>query len=490
MNALQRYNHTILRKHIFSPRILCSLNILPNGVIELHDMEWQDYWGENCLQSLLGKLFLSWHEWISTRFDQSKLNRYVYDYFRLLETALVAYQVGQIDYCFLEKIVAFETFCVTTPVSNSNVSSLFSMRNPNYLLHKIPNRIACDDPKYLPVICRRDQLGSSARLYFHYRRIPIKCSQGTQLFVYPAVPSSVRECSGFDVIDLLFRVLTKKNDPWIKTRCASLAKSVFNDLIISLNKPKINLLDLGCGSAKLSMQLCTQAHHCTQSSFDVSLIDSIPSRFSIAHSFYRNSQSFEAIRYRRNNLFEWLSDMHHCQVTFDITLMLRVFDTLCQYQAESISFENVRHSLQLQDYSAVLHSPTSQQILNSPDKIVHSLHRIQTQFGMAFFQPALQDYFKAVFLCCNKNSIQSDKEMILPVRSFSEKLLVMEDGISIIERIMEKSKYLVIEDSDVTLELLRYHAEKRRLNHLMFANKKSRQYFQNSHFILISHISH
>ena len=45
MNALQRYNHSILRKHVFSEKIITSLNILPNGVIKLRDLEWQDYMG-------------------------------------------------------------------------------------------------------------------------------------------------------------------------------------------------------------------------------------------------------------------------------------------------------------------------------------------------------------------------------------------------------------------------------------------------------------
>jgi len=231
MNSLQRYNHATLRKHIFAPRIITSLSIQQNGVIKLHDLEWQEYWGTSALQSLLGKLFLSWHEWISSRFDRTKLNSYVYDYFRLLEAGIAAYHSGKIDIDFLNKIVAIETFLVSSPKDKSQVVALLSTRNPNYLLHKIPNPIVSDDPKYLPVICQRKQLGQAARLYYHYRRIPMKYSHGTQLFVYPAVASTTHEHTDFDIIDLLFRVLTPKNDPWVKTRCVALAKLVFNDLV-------------------------------------------------------------------------------------------------------------------------------------------------------------------------------------------------------------------------------------------------------------------
>jgi len=76
---------------------------LPNGVIKLDDLEWQDYWDGCSLQSLLDKLFVSWHGWISSWFDRAKLNSYVYDYFCLLETGLAAYQSGEIDLRFLNK---------------------------------------------------------------------------------------------------------------------------------------------------------------------------------------------------------------------------------------------------------------------------------------------------------------------------------------------------------------------------------------------------
>lgn len=348
--------------------------------------------------------------------------------------------------------MAFETFLVSAPNDQNHAASLFSTRNPNYLLHKIPSPNATDNPKYLPLISLCEQLEQTARLYYHYRRIPIKHSRATQLFVYPPVALVDQECSSFSVIDLLFRVLTNYNDPRVKWRCAVLAKSVFNDLVFSLNQSKVNLLDLGCGSGKISMQLCAQAHNTTKSSFDLSLVDTIPSRFSIARLFYKNYRAFEAIRYRRNDLLGWVSNMRNDPATYDIALMLRVYDTLCQYQADSISLEHIQSSMKLPDANTVLLTPTSQQIQDSPGNIVHSLHKIRTQCGSVYFQPALQDFFKVLFLCCNIdcNSI-NDKEIVLPVRSFSEDCLVMQDGTSMIKQIMDKSQYLIIEDSDVNV---------------------------------------
>ena len=131
--------------------------------------------------------------------------------------------------------------------------------------------------------------------------------------------------------------------------------------------------------------------------------------------------------------------MHTNPMTYDITLMLRIFDTLCQYQAESIPVEHILSSVKLPDITATSQTPTSQQIQNSSDKIVHSLHKMRVQSGTAYFQPGLQDFFKAVFLCCNINvNAESDNGIVLPVRSFSESHLVMEDGTSVLEQIMEK----------------------------------------------------
>jgi hypothetical protein len=452
-------------------------------------MEWQDYWGKTCLQSLLDKLFLSWHEWLFSRFNREKLNNYIYDYFRLLETGLDFYHSGMIDRCFLSKIVAFETFFVSTPNSNNHAAALFSTRNPNYLLHKIPNPIACDDPKYLPVISLREPSEQIARLYYHYRRIPIKQSRNTQLFLYPAVGQTTRGCTGFDVIDTLFRNLTRNNDPWVKLRCASLAKLIFDDLVISLNKPTVKLLDLGYGSAQISMRLCTQAYSKTKTSFDVSLVDTIPSRLSIARSFYRNYLAFESVHYRRSDMFNWVSSIQDNSATYDITLVLRVFDTLCQYQMESLPIKDILASMNMCG-ETILDVSTSQQIQNMPERIIHSLHKIQTQQGSSYWQPGLRDFFKAVSLCCNINNFIHDNAIVLPVRSFSDNSLIMEDGVSILKRIMEKSQYLIIEDSDISLDLLCKHAKKCQLGHLTFASRRSRQDFSGSHRILVSHGNH
>ena len=182
--------------------------------------------------------------------------------------------------------------------------------------------------------------------------------------------------------------------------------------------------------------------------------------------------------------------MYANPTTYDITLMLRVFDTLCHYQPESLSIDHILPSVKMFD-STVLEAPTSQQILDSPEKIIHSLHKIRTQRGSAYFQPALQDFFKSVFICCNINSeTKKDKEIILPVRSFSENRLVLKDGTSILGRIMEKSKYLIIEDSDISLDILHDHVKKRQLEHLTFAYKRPRQCSPNSHCILVSHANH
>jgi SAM-dependent methyltransferase len=266
-----------------------------------------------------------------------------------------------------------------------------------------------------------------------------------------------------------------------------LGKSVFNDLVYSINKPKISLLDLGCGSAKISMRLCAQAYANTKNAFDVLLVDTIPSRFSIARSFYNNYQAFDAIRYKRSELFNWIANMQNDSKEYDITLMLRFLDTLSQYQAELISHEKIISAIK-KCGSATLQIPTSQLILDSPSDIIHSLHRIKMQNGSAYFQPSLRDFFKAVFLCCNMiANVESNNDVVLPVRSFFEERLVMQDGISIFEKIMNKSQYLIIEDSEVSLKLLCDHARKRKLTHLAFSNTLPARGLSGSHCTLISH---
>jgi hypothetical protein len=49
---------------------------------------------------------------------------------------------------------------------------------------------------------------------------------------------------------------------------------------------------------------------------------------------------------------------------------------------------------------------------------------------------------------------------------------------------------VIIEDSDLSLDLLYDHVEKRQLGHLTFTNKRSLQDFSGSHRVLISHGKH
>lgn len=453
MDRLQRYNQRLVRTALREPRLLTVLDVTGGRRLRLTSITWDEYW-EHCdpLGREIAELKAAWAALIAGHFASSLRRDYVRNYFLLLRTCLERHADGQNMLSMLRRIVGFEAIRVSGHCGGS-AAAIASARHPVYLLSKLANPRAPENPKYLPLICPCGTSPEANALYWHYRRIPVIQSNGIQLFVYPPAEVGSRPLS-HALIGRLFACLTPRNDPWIRERSQSLYDGVFASLVARSTSSRLHLLDMACGSAKITMTLCRKAFAAHQKSFDLTLVDVVRGSKSIANAFYRNPKVFANLMFRRESLFDWVdTNSDNSQVHFDVALMLRACDLFSRFSVQEIAHRKAngligRGVARDRVDSHVLH-PAELIQNDCLRKIQHGIGRFIFKSGWVFRQFSASDYFKAIHLV-RGGALSSDEDTIYaPLRAFDEDVLVLPSGRSLIAQLLRMANQLVIEDADL-----------------------------------------
>ncbi|MEN6407536.1 MAG: hypothetical protein ABFC77_13830 [Thermoguttaceae bacterium] len=421
--------------------------------VRITSTTWDEYWGPcDFLAGEIAQLKAAWTALIAGRFDDKLRGDFVRTYFRLLRACLDCHDRGHNQLTLLRKIIGFETIRISGDCDGS-AAAIISARHPAYLLSKLARPDAPENPKYLPLICLCGDLPETAALYWHYRRIPLTRTGGIQLFVYPPTEVCNRP-SSHALIGQLFACLTPKSDPWIRERSQSLYDGVFASLVARSASPRLHLLDMACGTAKITMTLCRKAFAEHRKSFDLTLIDVVRGNRSIANAFYRNPKVFGNVLFRRDSLFEWVDkNADKPKVRFDAALLLRACDLFSRFSVEKMSYREA-NVLIAQDKtcnlldSQVLH-PAELIENNSLGRIEHRISRFSFKNGWTFRQFSLSDYFKALHLVMGGQLTADESPIYVPLRVFDEGALVLPSGRSIKAQLLTMANQLVIEDADL-----------------------------------------
>ena len=305
--------------------------------IRVASVTWDDYWGRcGPLAREIAQLKAAWTALIAGNYAGSLRRDFVRAYFLLLRTCLDHHACGQNVLSVLRKVVGFETIRVSGDCGGS-AAAIVSARHPVYLLSKLARPHAPENPKYLPLICPCGNLPGVDALDWHYRRISLMRTDGIQLFVYPPAKVCNRPLS-HALIGQLFTCLTPRSDPWIRERSQSLFVGAFAPLVARPASRRLHLLDMACGSAKVTMTLCRKAFAAHRKSFDLTLVDVVRGSRSIANAFYRNPRIFGNVVFRRESLFEWVDkNAGKSQVRFDVALLPRACNLFSRFSIEQMS---------------------------------------------------------------------------------------------------------------------------------------------------------
>jgi hypothetical protein len=461
VDCIQRYNQRLLRKAVREPRLITALDVTVGRRIRVSSVTWDEYWGDCGLMAReITQLKAAWTAQIAGNYAGNLRRDFVLAYFLLLRRCLDDYACGQNTLSILRKVVGFEAIRVSGDCGGS-AAAIINIRHPVYLLSKLARPHAPENPKYLPLICPCGTLPGADALYWHYRRIPLMRTDGIQLFVYPPTEVCDRPLS-HALIGQLFACLTPRNDPWIRERSQSLFEGVFAPLVAHSESHRLHLLDMACGSAKVTMMLCRKAFASHRKSFDLTLVDVVRGNRSIANAFYRNPRVFGNVVFRRESLFDWVDkNAGKTQIRYDVALLLRACDLFSRFSIEKISYREADaligrdKTCDSLDTQALNPAELIQQ--NNFGKIEHTISRFTFNNGRGFRQFSASDYFKAIHIVMGGRLSADESLIYVPVRVFDDDVLVLPSGYSLIAQLLTMANHLVIEDADLLPDHLERH---------------------------------
>ena len=489
MNRLQTRNQRVICRLLEEPKLIGSVTINSGDLIDVENLDWDEYWHDfQSLTEQLEQLKSAWVDLISGSYSPTNYARYVSAYFSLLKSSLCRVLREEIEQHILQKIIGFETFRVFDQDGHS-VAGTINVRNPVYLLSKLVQPKAFDDPKFLPLICPYRNDSVATLLYSHYRRISFEDASNIQLFIYPPVGPQ-RKSGSHSLIGRLFKSLTSKNDPWVEERSETLFNSVFGKLFKDSEKDELQMLDLAYGSARVTVDLCKKAHAHHKKAFHLTLIDVVRSNKSLAKVFYRNPSMLRRLVFHQDSLFDWVENhSENATFRFDLVLLLRVLDVFSSFQIEPLSrFEALmliqrdRHNI-IFDENTI--NPSTLIDSGMQHRIQHTIKKTRLRKGSMFYQFSLSDYFKAMRLITGENIDEHEGMIYVPVRRFDDSVFVLPSGQSLIVQLMKMTDRIVFEDGDLTARHLREHLNRVDLNDLHVNDLTDRRRMRAASVILV-----
>jgi len=479
LNKLQRRNQRLLAAALREPQLVTSIHVSNRRIIDVKTSPWREYWnGCDSLGRELERLHTAWSALIDGGYSAARRSSFVHAYFVALRVGLRRYLRCELELSVLRKLVGFETLSISGE-RDEQAAGLFSIRNPAYLLSRIALPKAPENPKFLPLICPPGGSTGAGSLFSHYRRIGISEGHRTDLFVYPPTEARYRS-SSYWLIGELFASLTPKNDPWVRLRSRLLFEGVFAELVASLARKRIRLLDVACGSATTTMTLCRKAFAEHGTSFDLTLVDVMRGAPSIANAFHRHPRVFHDVIFRHQSLFDWIGKVSgDCSLHFDVALMLRICDVFSSFRIEQLSWHEAAALLR-RDRAGLRLDPD----VAHPAKLLeeNKLHRVQQRLwrspfrrGTVFHQFSLSDYFGGVQAVLGGEISGEDGTIYAPVRRFDESALVLASGRSLIAELMTLADRVVVEDSDLSASRLERHIVQFELKDLCIADMTNRR---------------
>jgi len=259
-----------IKKILLSEDILVEILVDWYGHSTFIKQNWRQYWepvtpllssvGLNILENLRkGR-----RRYILERFSRQAMISYCFHYFCLLKEVLCtpknAYNEKTIS-ALLRRVLGFENFTIRWADGSSGLAcGTSTMRNPCYLLAKIKQPQAYNDPKFLAIITGPD-IPNEATLFYHYRQYKIDTEFGISLLLYPAVALSQR-ANSFTLIESLTSGFSGKSDPRGKQRSqilADLAISPFLSRLFSKTDAdfaqEVSFVDIGSGNGALASNI-------------------------------------------------------------------------------------------------------------------------------------------------------------------------------------------------------------------------------------------
>lgn len=462
-----------LRELVETPLLLTRLLASPDGQFTAETQSWDEYWspvprlGFHEVDATLETLRRHWRQSLQTKFDPVSWRAYCHTYFSLLNALLTVR--NEVDGTAawqdaLRVTAGFECFGIALADSPHRVlaAGTTTVRHPAYLLGKLRWPDALDDTQFLPAI--GVPLAGPGNLFYHYRQHKLAADSPASLLLYLAAVPQVRPLS-FRVLRTLEVGIADSSDPRATQRARRLCQQVLIPLLESardnLRRDRLlELVDVGAGSGTLTAAISRQLIRWAETrGFDLRLqlnfvdIDFCnPARSFRAPDLSRlaDSTMFVGADYR-----DWLGwEVPLPQPAgLRIACVSKLVNSQSNVVLRSLSAEEAarlgsgRPADCGDDPVAVL-APGAQ----GPSALAVSTSRARLTDGHAYSQPALSNFYRALFEISAPAVIPSPTPdgIYLPVRSLNQASLFTRIGASVFARLLDVCHYVLVEDADLT----------------------------------------
>jgi len=515
--AEHQANRIHIARILRSEAILDCIKVNIDGRLRTHSISWNEYWSTFHLQMPPA---VNWHlhalraarrDYIFSGFSLPLARSYCHAYFSLLQLVLLELKNLPEGKRLLHAILGFECTAVRWPDQFSASAAITSnVRNPVYLLSKLREPRAYDDPKFLPLITvwnSSPYLDGKASLYFHYRQIKIAKEEGICLLAYPSVEISSRPDS-FACIQNMISGLTHKKDP----RCRRRSKLISNGSIGPFfsgqtaseefrRTNEIKIADLGAGGGGVLREICERLledhpHLTAGKKFSWTAVD-VKFRNPKRHARNRRfRQHLSSLRWEQADYLSWIDrqPVSGNEKPFHVILLCRLLNNLSDFsigwiddwpQVQKLALRKLTyHEWQQDRYRP--HVCLRQERFVS-ECLIASNARVQLLRGSSFCQASLTDYYRALYRV-EHDSFPEDanpEAIFFPIRRFKDSSLLLPSGDSAVKKLASLGRLLVIEDIDCRASELRRHLESHNLYHLAASDSTDRRRMRSSRLLCV-----
>lgn len=486
-----------------SSRLIRSLSVDETGHLDLQVCDWNVYWDgaaskDKQLRPWLDRLCTVRKLYIDSGYALDRAAPYCQVYFSLLRSLLG--RPGTTS--ALRALIGMESFGIERGCGEGiQAAGTITLRNPVYLLAKLSEPKACEDAKFLPVICPLpDAGGTASELFYYYRQIKIQSAPSASLLIYPSVELAYRPDS-FGCIEAVSSALSFKPDPRSKQRGERVADWAVVPFLesqrsIHRDRVEVSFVDLGGGSGALLSEISkrlVKEHRPVLGSqkFSWSIVDVSPQDASRRTHCRELRPAMSYIEYLPADFAAWvMEESRDGRQKYDVALVCRLLNNLSRIDIESSSDPKVSAELSTvrkRPAPDVLH-PADCLAGPSPDcrSIVASNSRVRLHGGITFRQASLSDYFRALRRVIHPQGEEDERAIYFPVRRFNQAGLILPDGSSMPDRLSRLAGMVVIEDVDLHANGLVEHLKKRKLDHLAASDATDRVRMQSASLLCVS----
>jgi hypothetical protein len=422
-------------------KTFCQLKVLRKiicgNTLSLVSENWDDYWKDIPPKYKNSMLVLkkTWEEYLVNNLNYTFALSYNEAYFNVLFSIVNNNSsVDETEKTFLTRLLSFENVLLYSSESSCPFAALtINKRNPNFLsFQSIKIRLdERNDPSLLPLIIGIDN--SQPYLFYHYRKQRLIKNTDENLLFFLSVEKQNRQLS-FCGLDSLTDTLADTWDSRIDQRSRMIVDKILTHLIRNNFKTDIKslkILDIGSGDGEFTSSIICRllkSGVLKKRKLELSLLDIMDTDKTKVFSNKKYINELSKAEYISHDYREWISKNEIAQ-QYDIVFLFRILHNMSSFKILSESLKGNKF------------------IINK---------------GRYRIFPHLSNYYKGISLIFNQqNAItkyETDKSYIYyPARIFNECCLNIQEDTSLIEKLVFISRFIIIEDGDLTREILIDH---------------------------------